>query len=358
MRVLHIAQPTSPTPPWFAFSRQAHHCAGEGSFLAIRTLLRESTRSAPEDVHIVVSLSASPRTLHFTSPELRSTVRIVPPLGQPHRAAPGLRRFVATAGPLDAIVCWGENLRRLARRTAHASPVWLEVGMQSGDLHTFNPHRKVAGPSIGRVFPGLPPPSPKAASLRAAARTHLGIAETEPVIALVTDAACPASATDFLAAAAMLHVAGVRTSCVIPTCANDIARAQRRVREGTYVQRAMFSDHGSMIAMHAADVAVCAPGSADGLGAHASLAWLACEAARVGSPIVAPDAWVGAWSQEPNAPHPMLISSKAGTPTDLARAIVPLMTGHRPTSTAIAPASASLFALFRAAVNSGTVAPR
>ena len=231
--------------------------------------------------------------------------------------------------------------------------------MHSGDLHVLDPRHKAAGPSVGRVLPSLPLPSPRAAALRATARARLGIAATEPVIALVSDAACPGSATDLLGAAAMLHVAGVRTTCVLPMYANDIARAQRRVREGTYVQRAVFSHQGSTIAVHAADVAVCAPGIVDALGSHASLAWLANEAARAGTLIVAPDAWIGAWSQNPQAPHPMLISAKAGTPTDLARAIVPLMTGQRhATVFAAEPSPASLFTMFRAAVNGTTVAAR
>ncbi|HEX2837282.1 MAG TPA: hypothetical protein VHN77_04040 [Phycisphaerales bacterium] len=351
MRVLHIAQPTTPTPPWFAFSRQTHHCAGEGSLLAIRSLLRESAAVAPDDAHIVALLGASHQHARSAALEVRGAARISPPLGQPHRAAPALRRLVATAGPLDAVVCWGANLRRLARRTAHASHLWLEVDMHSGDLHALDPHRGAVGPSIGSVVPDLPPLSTNAAVLRATARNQLGITESEPAIALVTDAACPASATDLLGAMAMLHVAGIRATCIMPTATNELSRAQRRVREGTYVQRVVYSDHGAA-AMHAADVAVCAPGSTDALSAHVSLAWLACEAARVGTPIVAPEAWIGAWSHGAASPHLLLVSAKAGTPTDIARAIVPLMTGHRPTSISdAASTSKSLLTMLRCAVS-------
>ncbi len=355
MRVLHIAQPTTPTPPWFAFSRQTHHCAGEGSLLAIRSLIRESAAVAPDDAHIVALLGASHQHARSAALEVRGAARISSPLGQPHRSS-GARRLVATAGPLDAVVCWGANLRRLARRAAHASHLWLEVDMHSGDLHALDPHRGSAGTGIGSAVPSLPSLSANAAALRAVARNQLGISESEPVIALVTDAACPASATDLLGALAMLHVAGIRATCVMPTATNELSRAQRRVREGTYVQRVVYSEHGSATAMHAADVAVCAPGPADALGGHASLAWLACEAARVGTPIVAPDAWIGAWSHGTTSPHPLLVSAKAGTPTDLARAIVPLMTGPRPTSNSAAVStSPSLLTMLRSAV--GTHAP-
>ncbi len=333
MRVLHIAQPLSTPAPWFAFSRIDGHCAGEGGLLAAADLVAESAASNPDEQHHVAVLgSAGARALCRHLP-LRGVSFVSPPLGQAHRCAPAMRRLVSRSGPLDAVVCWGTNLRRLARRTAYAAPRWLEVDMQSGDARFLRPGRGEVSTPCASVLPhGWGERG--SADTRATARARLGLADGEAAIVLLTDAACPGSATDFLGTAAMLQVAGVAATYIIPAACAELARAERRVREGTYARRVIVTDLPASFVAQGADIAVCCPASAGALGHHASLSSIARAAARAGTTVVLPDAWADVWfasapdskgSVEASGDAPLMVRSNAATPTEVARAMLPIM---------------------------------
>lgn len=338
MRVLHITQPLTSPGPWFAFARTTGHCAGEGSLLALADVVHASALSNPEETHMVAVLGAT-RTRHLcTHLPLRGSALVSPPLGQPYRAAPGMRRLLHRTGPLDAVVCWGTNLRRLARRIAYAAPHWLEVDMHSGDASPFHPGRTGVQAPVASVLPDGQFAS-STTRTRASARRLLGLAENERAVALLSDDACPASATQLLGAAAMLQTAGVSATYIIPTSCKELTRAARRVREGTYARRVILSDLPSTLAARSADISVCCPGDVEALARHASLAYLAREAVRHGAHVVAPDAWVSAW-QGNTTPLPTLVSAKGATPTDIARAMLRLMTAtehHAPSHAAATP---------------------
>lgn len=337
MRVLHITQPLTSPGPWFAFSRTTGHCAGEGSLLALADIVHASSLTNPDETHMVAVLGST-RARHLcTHLPLRGIELVSPPLGQPHRAAPGMRRLLHRTGPLDAVVCWGTNLRRLARRIAYAAPHWLEVDMHSGDVSPFDPSRTGVQAPVATVLPDGQF-TPAATRSRASARRLLGLAENERTVALLSDDACSASATQLLGAAAMLQTAGVSATYVIPTTCNELTRAARRVREGTYARRVILSDLPATLAARGADTSVCCPGEVGALARHASLAYLARESVRHGAHVVAPDAWVSAW-QGNSAPIPTLVGSKGATPTDTARVLLRLMTTAEQSSLSLAEAA-------------------
>jgi hypothetical protein len=328
VRFLHLIQPLDTPPPWFAFSRRDGACAGEGTLLAIKDMLRESQALGDLDQHTVAVIGSTRARELCNEIGLRNAAFLSPPLGQPHRAGPALRRLVARAGTLDAAVLWGENLRPLGHRAAHASAAWFEVSMHSGELSQFLPTRR----ALGSVLPAFTATPHANTATRDRLRQRLGLSPIERAIALITDAACPASATDFLGAAAMLHVANAPATFIIPTACREIVRAQRRAREGTYVQRIIFTDLPASVAAHAADVCACAPALA--FEAHASLAWIARDAVRCAVPVVVPEAWAGVWNT--GTPYPLLVPAKDASPTELARALLRL---HDAPPPATSPAS-------------------
>ncbi|MFO0832128.1 MAG: hypothetical protein U0637_09815 [Phycisphaerales bacterium] len=341
MRVLHLAQPLDAPRPWFSFSAHTGDCAGEGSLLAIRDCIQHSAHTHPGETHHTALLGPAHTKSLARALGLHSVTAIAPPLGLPHRAAPALRRLLTRTGPLDAVVTWGTNLRRLARRISHAAPLWIEVDPHSGDVNTAQGHVRTR--AAGAAISGSPPPPPidrpaPPGPAYERARAHLDIAPDERTIALLTDAACPGSATDLIAAASMLLVAGMTATFIIPAPCAELSRAQRRAREGAYASRIIFTHEPASRAAALADIAVCCPGSTAALARHASLSAIARHALLQGATVVAPDAWVSAWKGPDTPPHPRLISARAATTTDIARAILPILDRPPARTRAHAPA--------------------
>ncbi|MGH7245080.1 MAG: hypothetical protein ACREJD_16815 [Phycisphaerales bacterium] len=201
------------------------------------------------------------------------TPLVVPPaLLRGSRFRNGLVRTLSRLDPRSRLVCWNDALIERVRPVADS--IWK------------SPLDTVDGRDSEQQALRVP------AGNRRAIRSELGVPEDEHVMILAADPPDAFSAQDFIRACALVGLVGRDVTAIVPRQAPEMERAKATLRNSGIPIRLMTSEAPMWTLLPCADSAVlevvegAVPRSAP---AH-SKRWLAMTCARLGIPVVWPEA--------------------------------------------------------------------
>ena len=166
-----------------------------------------AVRRTTEHAHTVCIVGGSGAETRCGELGLRTTDRIVAPLGRPALALNGLRRFVRDRAPFDAVQCWDAGLETTARRACGPTARVLSV------------------PSPGVLAAAAADAG--AQTDRADARHALELDEDDFVVALLADPPTTGDARQFIFLIGLLDIAGTTISGLVDARSASLARARR-----------------------------------------------------------------------------------------------------------------------------------
>lgn len=229
MRVLHLV----------------HGCDERGAAGNDPALLacRASLPAAPDHAHTVCLLGSTRAASRAALLGLRPDLRLAPLLARPTLAARALRRLARVLPRFDLVHCWDPTLVPLARRAlgprvpvALASPDLLELG----DI-----------PAAAR--------SPSAlAHERRTLRAALGLPESVPLAALLSESPAAADAEAFAVLLALVEASGHAVAGLAPRGCASLARARRLRRDSGFRFPFLVTDAPVWHWLPACDAAVLA----------------------------------------------------------------------------------------------------
>ncbi|MCL4742463.1 MAG: hypothetical protein KJZ54_09710 [Phycisphaerales bacterium] len=166
-----------------------------------------AVRRTPAFKHTVCIVGAGEAETRCADLGLRTTDRIVAPLGRPALALNGLRRFVRDRAPFDAVQCWGADLGTTARRACGPMTRILPVP----PAHVLDAAAADGG----------------ARADRAAARHALELNDREFVVGLLADPPTTGDARRFIFLIGLLDIAGTTICGLVDARSAWLARARR-----------------------------------------------------------------------------------------------------------------------------------
>lgn len=247
-RVLHIVEPWSgPASSWLS--------GGSGcDTLAAACVLHADPRV---DRFLVLGPARAEQRLAALGAPTTDT--ICPPARRVSLAWRAVRRFIARAGPFDAIVCWGDRLGRLALRLDLSRTAIYRARLTARSGET--------GPADGLAprAHGLPQTD------RAGWRHAHGVSDDEPVIALLDDAGAGASVRRFLFVLGAVEIADRPVVGLFPSDAAGRGRSRRFQGAVGLRTRLIMADRPMQTLLSVADAGVILGASAgnDASAAHA-----------------------------------------------------------------------------------------
>ncbi|HRQ72302.1 MAG TPA: hypothetical protein PLU35_04655 [Phycisphaerales bacterium] len=191
LRVLHLLSP----PP------TGHGL--DGATIACAAALQHTADHA----HTICIIAGGEAETRCAELGLRTTDRIVAPLGRATLALNGLRRFVRDRGPFDAVQCWSAGIEATARRAC--GPMTRILPLPSA--HILAAAAADAGTHADR----------------ANARHALELDDRDFVVALLADPPASGDARQFIFLIGLLDIAGTTICGLVDARSASLARARR-----------------------------------------------------------------------------------------------------------------------------------
>lgn len=201
---------------------------------------------------------------------LRVTATIAPPLGRPSMARRMLQRV---AGGVDRIICWSDELSKLAIGNADCVELMSTNPDQSkvtprrfARIICFTDHDFASWSSRGGTpeRQQLPVLHKAPESLRGATRNKLGIREPTVVLSAIANVPTESDARGATLLATVLQETGYDITVLVPSFANNIVPARRHHSARGSLYRMIITERSPIEWIAAADFVIVPIGNATG----------------------------------------------------------------------------------------------
>jgi hypothetical protein len=313
--ILHLVRPATLLEKPALGMRRRWSMGSDAGVMACRAVIG----AMPQLEHKVIVIGGGAAGERAAELGLAATARMAPPMGRAEMAGPALTRWIRAYGVPRVVQGWGAEFSGLRGRTAAARVSWCVADMEQGvieaRLEQWPPVTSAMTPWIGKG---------------SGVQVRRGGAAGKDGwrVALLGDPPGAMDALGFLYTLTILHVAGIRTTAVIPRGAGRLDRALRHMAGGGYLHSIELLEGSVIAALDGCDLAICVPMSTgeEVAASEPTFATKLCvgAASAAGLPVIMQDC---PWAREmlPEGAHRCLSPSQE--PARLARVACALLTG-------------------------------